>query len=429
MQAACHARPAEARGSRHGTVACHPSCSGGGGHAGGAGQPASPPARLLPLPGGLPAAGRAAAGRSDADSPLLAARPPSARAPCSSAYAHLPAWPPPGTAATARRRMPWGARCQGSISPRGWWPPKPCRRQRSGSASRRPGPRRRRRSALPARAARRRRRARAARGRPTAWRPAACTMTCTCSGGWLLQGGGREQPLGKPARLEGAHGGSWRRPLVPLAPVRAWRWHVSYERWSAASEAGLPWHLAPWAGQQAGGITWPCWQVRWLSCVAASASCGAERGVSCQAPAGALQRRRLVPEPRCPNALVPPRPCPPPRSPAGPTRSLVSWARLPLPLLLEGSQFCYPLRQCPLPAPALQLALSLRAGDGWDSTLWHPNLPMLAARSGALASPAMRADGPVGACLARGPVWHAMGAGSVCSARCESLPSYPMGRK
>lgn len=91
--------------------------------------------------------------------------------------------------------------------------------------------------------------------------------------------------------------------------------------------------------------------------------------------------------PQCLPAVLTQHPAahPPPLccSPAGPTRSLLSWARLPLPLLLEGSQFCYPLRQCRLPAPALQLAVSLAAVDGWDSTLWHSNLPILAARSGA----------------------------------------------
>jgi hypothetical protein len=47
-----------------------------------------------------------------------------------------------------------------------------------------------------------------------------------------------------------------------------------------------------------------------------------------------------------------------PRSPAGPARSLLTWARLPLPLLYEGGGFAYPLRQVALPGSARQLALN-----------------------------------------------------------------------
>jgi hypothetical protein len=72
----------------------------------------------------------------------------------------------------------------------------------------------------------------------------------------------------------------------------------------------------------------------------------------------------------------------PPRSPAGPTRSLLTWARLPLPLLYEGREFFYPLRQRRLPAAVRQLALNTCAHEGWASCLRHPNLPILAARSG-----------------------------------------------
>lgn len=50
----------------------------------------------------------------------------------------------------------------------------------------------------------------------------------------------------------------------------------------------------------------------------------------------------------------------------------------------SSTQFCYPLRQHALPAPALQLALNRPAAPGWDSCLWHANLPTLAARSGTL---------------------------------------------
>lgn len=72
----------------------------------------------------------------------------------------------------------------------------------------------------------------------------------------------------------------------------------------------------------------------------------------------------------------------PARSPAGADRTLLTWARLPLPLLYEGSQFCYPLRQYSLAAPLRQLALNRCAAAGWDSCLWHADLPTLAARSG-----------------------------------------------
>jgi hypothetical protein len=53
-------------------------------------------------------------------------------------------------------------------------------------------------------------------------------------------------------------------------------------------------------------------------------------------------------------ATLAPAPC----SPAGPTRSLLTWARLPLPLLYEGSQ----VRLSSLPAalPAALLALQPR---------------------------------------------------------------------
>lgn len=122
----------------------------------------------------------------------------------------------------------------------------------------------------------------------------------------------------------------------------------------------------------------------------------------------------------CPSPYPHPCSCSSPRSPAGPTRSLISWARLPLPLLLEGSQFCYPLRQCPLPAPALQLALSMRANDGWDSTLWHSNLPILAARSGAMPCPRHVAlmPGAIGPC----PPGRAPRVPAELAARCARLP-------
>ncbi|PRW61174.1 DEK-like isoform X2 isoform B [Chlorella sorokiniana] len=83
--------------------------------------------------------------------------------------------------------------------------------------------------------------------------------------------------------------------------------------------------------------------------------------------------------------------------PAGPARSLLTWARLPLPLLYEGGQFSYPLRQVGLPAPLLQLALNRRASIGWDSCLWHTNLPMLAARSEYAVTLLQLAPGPGGA--------------------------------
>lgn len=197
--------------------------------------------------------------------------------------------------------------------------------------------------------------------RSTAWRRAACMTTCTCSGVW---GGGRGWVGGRRRRSMACSGRSrcrsgllsrgplgaatatCLRPGDPADLAAAARLSPAWQPcgpWPQPADVGAP-AAAAFIRRQRGG-----W---WVGGGGLDGGGGDRAVAPLRLEYGAVQRCSLVsshrhrhPCPRCP-------------------------------------QFCYPLRQHALPAPAQQLALNRAAAAGWDSCLWHSNLPTLAARSG-----------------------------------------------